>query len=92
MLCQQKLLTVDAFRVQVRFEKYFFLAFFAGFNPGLTYIAVVRTHWWNINFKLMGYLICLVLLFALNCSFWHELHLKIFNFESTKVARCLDGL
>ena len=31
-----KLLTVDAFRVQVRFGKYIFLAFFAGFNPGLT--------------------------------------------------------
>ena len=31
-----KLLTVDAFRVQVRFGKYIFLAFFAGFSPGLT--------------------------------------------------------
>ena len=47
MLNQQKLLTVYAFRVQVRFGKYFFLAFFAGFNPGLTYnIAAVRTRWW----------------------------------------------
>ena len=36
MLRQQKLLTVDAFRVQVRFGKYIFLAFFAGFSPGLT--------------------------------------------------------
>ena len=36
MLPQQKLLTVDVFRVQVQFGKYFFLAFFAGFNPGLT--------------------------------------------------------
>ena len=36
MLRQQKILTADAFRVQVRFGKYFFLAFFAGFNPGLT--------------------------------------------------------
>ena len=26
-----------------------------------------------------------VLLFALNCNFWHESYLKIFNFESTKV-------
>ena len=34
ILRQQKLLTVDAFRVQVRFEKYIFLAFFAGFSPG----------------------------------------------------------
>ena len=32
MLRQQKLLTVDAIRVQV----YISLAFFAGFNPGLT--------------------------------------------------------
>ena len=32
-----------------------------------------------------------MLLFALNCNFWHESYLKIFNFESTKVARCLDG-
>ena len=36
MLRQQKLLTVDVFRVQVRFGKYIFLAFFAGFSPGLT--------------------------------------------------------
>ena len=36
MLRQQNLLTLDAFRVQVRFGKYIFLAFFAGFNPGLT--------------------------------------------------------
>ena len=36
MLSRQKLLTIDAFRVQVRFGKYFFLALFAGFNPGLT--------------------------------------------------------
>ena len=36
MLRQQKLLTVDAFSVQVRFGKYIFLAFFAGFSPGLT--------------------------------------------------------
>ena len=36
ILRQQKLLTVDAFRVQVRFGKYIFLAFFAGFSPGLT--------------------------------------------------------
>ena len=36
MLHQQKLLTVDAFRVQVRFGKCIFLAFFAGFSPGLT--------------------------------------------------------
>ena len=36
MLRQQKLLTVDAFRVQVWFGKYIFLAFFAGFSPGLT--------------------------------------------------------
>ena len=36
MLRQQKLLTVDAFRVKVRFGKYIFLAFFAGFSPGLT--------------------------------------------------------
>ena len=36
MLRQQKLLTVDAFRVQVRFGKYIFLAFFTGFSPGLT--------------------------------------------------------
>ena len=36
MLRQQKILTADAFRVQVRFAKYLFLAFFAGFNPGLT--------------------------------------------------------
>ena len=36
ILRQQKLLTVDAFRVQVRFGKYIFLAFFAGFSPGST--------------------------------------------------------
>ena len=36
ILRQQKLLTVDAFCVQVRFGKYIFLAFFAGFSPGLT--------------------------------------------------------
>ena len=36
MLRRQKLLTVDAVRVQVRFGKYIFLAFFAGFSPGLT--------------------------------------------------------
>ena len=36
ILRQQKLLTVDAFRVQVRFGKDIFLAFFAGFSPGLT--------------------------------------------------------
>ena len=36
ILRQQKLLTVDAFRVQVRFGKYIFLAFFAGLSPGLT--------------------------------------------------------
>ena len=34
MLRQYKLLTVDAFRVKVRFGKYIFLAFFAGFHPG----------------------------------------------------------
>ena len=34
MLSQQKLLTVDAFRVQVRFGEYIFLAFLAGFSPG----------------------------------------------------------
>ena len=33
---QQKLLAVDAFHVQVWFGKYIFLAFFAGFSPGLT--------------------------------------------------------
>ena len=31
-----KLLAVDAFRVQVQLGKYIFLAFFAGFDPGLT--------------------------------------------------------
>ena len=36
ILRQQKLLTVDAFRVQVRFGKYIFSAFLAGFSPGLT--------------------------------------------------------
>ena len=36
MLRQQKFLTVDAFRVQVQFGKNIFLAFFAGFSPGLT--------------------------------------------------------
>ena len=36
ILHQQKLLTVDAFRAQVWFGKYIFLAFFAGFSPGLT--------------------------------------------------------
>ena len=36
ILRQQKLLTVDAFRVQVRFGKDIFLAFFAGFSPDLT--------------------------------------------------------
>ena len=36
MLRQQKLLTVGAFRVQVRFGKYIFLAFFADFSPGST--------------------------------------------------------
>ena len=97
MLRQQKLLTVDAFPVQVRFEKYFFLAFFAGFNPGL-----VRTHWWLRSYSsqaLEGYklkaeclfLICLVLLFALNVAIFGT-SLQIFNFESTTVARCLDGL
>ena len=35
-LRQQKLLTVDAFRVQVWFGKYIFLAFLASFSPGLT--------------------------------------------------------
>ena len=35
ILRQQKLLTVDAFRVHVRFGKYIFHAFFNGFSPGL---------------------------------------------------------
>ena len=55
-------------------------------------IAVVRTHWWLRSYSSQAleryklkaeclFLICLGLLFALNCSFWY-----------TKVARCLDGL
>ena len=87
MLRQQKLLTVDAFCVQVRFRKYIFLAFFAGFSPGL---AVVRTHWWLRSYasqaleryKLKAeflFLICFGLLFALNCSFWYVLRFLILN-------------
>ena len=36
----------------------------------------------------------LELLFALPyCNLWHKSYItKIFNFESDKVARCLDGL
>ena len=43
-------------------------------------------HWSDINLKLSVYLkaFCSELQFLV-C-------LKIFNFESTKVARCLDGL
>ena len=78
MLRQQKLLTVDAFPVQVRFEKYFFLAFFAGFNPGL-----VRTHWWLRSYSsqaLEGYKLKAVFIFNLLsatfcsecCNFWHK--------------------
>ena len=46
ILRKLKLLTVDTFRVQVGngLENNFFPAFLPGFNPGLTYVAVVRTH------------------------------------------------
>ena len=53
---------------------------------------MVRTHWWLRSYSSQAleryklkaeclFLICLGLLFALNCSFWY-----------TKVARCLDCL
>ena len=61
---------------------------------------MVRTHWWLRSYSSQAleqyklkadclFFICLGLLFALNCSFL--VCLEIFNFESTKVARCLDG-
>ena len=62
---------------------------------------MVRTHWWlyvviqvkhwsDINLKLS------VIFNLFKAAFCSELQflvcVKIFNFESTKVARCLDGL
>ena len=63
-------------------------------------IAVVRTHWWLRSYSsqaLERYKLkaeCLSNLFW--AAFCSELQflvcLQIFNFESTKVARCVDGL
>ena len=83
ILHQLKLLTVDDLWKMV--WKIFFPAFFAGFNPSLTYIAMVRTALVAIQcsyssqasegYKLKAecfFLICLELHFALYyCNFWH---------------------
>ena len=44
--------------------QFFFCTFFASFNPGLTYIAVVRQvmHRRDIKLKLCSFLVCLELL------------------------------
>ena len=74
-----------SFSGRKRFGKYFFPAFFAVLNPGLAeYSSVVRTHWWLRSYSSQAFegcklkaeclfLICLVLLFALNCNFSHVL-------------------
>ena len=57
---------------------------------------MVRTHWWLRSYSsqaLEGYklkveclfLICLVLLLALNCNFWHKTYLNIFHFEYNRL-------
>ena len=69
-------------------QLYISLAFFAGFNPGLTLYSCSYSSQALEGYKLKAeclFLICLGLLFALNCSFWYVL-------RSTKVARCLDRL
>ena len=42
-----------------------------GFNPGLTYVAVVRTTLVATKLFNSTIIICLKLLFALYCDFWH---------------------
>ena len=70
------------FVFQVRFGKYIFLAFFAGFNPGLTLYSCSYSSQALDRYKLKAeclFLICLGLLFALNCSFWYVLTFLISN-------------
>ena len=75
-------MTVDAFRVQVQVGKNIFLSFFAGFNPGLTLYSCSYSSQALEGYKLKAeclFLICLGLLFALNCSFWYVLRFLISN-------------